>query len=55
MATSTFNRNFVVRPEMAERFTKEIIRLAAPTLNKNFHSNLTHEKDLRKYLKLSLQ
>jgi hypothetical protein len=55
MATSTFGKQFTVRPEMVSEFVKEMTKAVAPTLRSNFHSNLTHEKDLRTNLLKALK
>lgn len=50
MATSTFGKQFTVTPEKASEFVNEMTRTVAPTLHKDFHSNLAHltqEKDLK--------
>lgn len=50
MATSTFGRQFSVKPEKAHSFVKEMTKTVTPTLKKNFHSelaHLTHETDLK--------
>lgn len=54
MATSTFGKEFVVRPKKASGFVKEMTKKVAPTLNSDFKSNFKHEKDLKEYLKRAL-
>ena len=51
MATSTFSKNFAVKQDMAKDFVMEMKKAVAPTLQRNFQSNLSHlnsETDLRK-------
>lgn len=50
MATSTFEKQFMVKAEKADEFVREMTKAVAPTLRKDFHSNLAHltyEKDLK--------
>lgn len=55
MATSTFGKQFKVRPEKAADFVAEMTRSVAPTLNKEFKSKLKHEKDLKGDLQKALK
>lgn len=50
MATSTFGKQFSVRSEKSDDFVKEMTKKVAPTLKRNFKSNLMHEKDLKDIL-----
>lgn len=54
MATSTFGKHFTVTKEKANDFVKEMTKDVAPTLKKNFHSNMTHEKDLKDFLQKAI-
>ena len=57
MATSTFSKQFVVKPEKANEFVKEMTKTVAPTLKKDFQSNLMHltlEKDMKSNLMRAL-
>ena len=54
MATSTFDKQFVVRPKNAKVFVREMTQKVAPTLRSDFKSNLKHEKDLKNYLQKAL-
>lgn len=47
MATSTFGKQFAVKPEKVREFVNKMTETVTPTLNSDFHSKLTHEKDLR--------
>lgn len=47
MATSTFGKQFAVKPEKANSFVREMTKKVTPTLKRDFHSNFTHEKDVR--------
>ena len=47
MATSTFGKQFSVRKEKAEEFVCEMTKKVPPTLQSDFRSSFTHEKDLR--------
>ena len=42
MATSTFGKQFFVKPEKAEEFVNEMSKVVPPTLTKDFNSNLIH-------------
>lgn len=42
MATSTFGKQFLVQPDKADEFVKEMTRAVTPTLKKGFTSNLAH-------------
>lgn len=55
MATSTFGKEFKVTHEKADGFVKEMTRKVAPTLKRNFQSNLKHEKDLKVVLQKALK
>lgn len=55
MATSTFGKQFSVKPEKAEEFVHEMTKKVAPTLKRDFHSNLVHEKDVRSSLLKALK
>lgn len=53
MATSTFSKQFVVRPEKATEFVNEMSRAVTPTLQKGFQSNSVHlsqDEELREKL-----
>lgn len=53
MATSTFGKQFAVKPEKANEFVKEMTKAVTPTLQKDFHSNLIHlsqEKEIKNNL-----
>lgn len=54
MATSTFGKQFKVKQEKAEGFVNEMTKKVAPTLKKNFKSNMVHEKDLEEALRKAL-
>ena len=54
MATSTFGKQFTVKREKASNFVKEMTRDVAPTLSKSFHSNMTHEKDVKDFLQKAI-
>ena len=55
MATSTFAKRFVVRPEKASEFVEDMTKKVAPTLTKDFSSKLHHEKDLKESLRKALR
>ena len=55
MATSTFEKEFRVKSEKAKGFVYEMTRKVAPTLKKDFKSNLMHEKDLKDALQKALK
>lgn len=55
MATSTFGKQFAIRPEKANEFVREMTKKVTPTLRSDFHSNLAHEKDLRNNLLRALK
>ena len=42
MATSTFGKQFIVRPDKVTDLVKEMTKPVAPTLKKNFSSHLGH-------------
>lgn len=42
MATSTFGKQFLVQPDKADEFVKEMTRTVTPTLKKGFTSHLAH-------------
>lgn len=53
MATSTFGKQFSVKPNRVTTFVKEMTRPATPTLPKDFRSNLANlsqETDFKKSL-----
>ncbi len=53
MATSTFSKQFMVMPDKTNEFVNEMTKAVAPTLQKDFHSNLAHlsqEKNLKNNL-----
>lgn len=53
MATSTFSKQFAVRPEKEDEFVKEMTKAVTPTLRSDFRSNSVHlnqEKDLKNNL-----
>lgn len=50
MATSTFDKQFVVKPEKASDFVREMTKPASPTLRSSFSSHLSHEKDMKSKL-----
>ena len=54
MATSTFGKQFKVKQEKAVGFVNEMTKKVAPTLKKNFKSNMVHEKDLEEALRKAL-
>ena len=54
MATSTFAKQFAVKPEKVTEFVNEMTRTVTPTLKRDFHSKLTHEKELRNDLMKAL-
>lgn len=45
MATSTFGKQFAVKPEKAHDFVKEMTKKVAPTLSSDFK---THFKNMKK-------
>ena len=54
MATSTFGKQFYVKPEKMTEFVDEMSKVVPPTLKKDFSSNLIHlsqEPDLKEKLK----
>lgn len=55
MATSTFGKQFAVGKDNVKEFVDEMTQKAAPTLSKNFHSNLVHEKDYKDILLKALR
>lgn len=55
MPTSTFAKQFVVKPEKANEFVEEMTKKASPTLTKDFSSRLHHEKDLKESLRKALK
>lgn len=55
MATSTFGKQFRVKPEKAKGFVNEMTRRVTPTLKKDFKSNFMHEKDLKDILQKALK
>ena len=55
MATSTFAKEFKVRPEKSKGFVNEMARKVSPTLRSDFESQLMHEKDLKDVLRETLQ
>lgn len=55
MATSTFAKEFKVKPEKSKGFVHEMTRKVAPTLEKDFESRLMHEKDLKDALQKALK
>lgn len=55
MATSTFGKEFTVKPEKANGFVNEMTRKVTPTLSKDFKSNFMHEKDLKNILQKVLK
>lgn len=57
MATSTFGKQFFVKPEKVAEFVDEMSKVVPPTLTKDFNSNLVHlsqESDLKEKLKKAL-
>lgn len=46
MATSTFAKEFKVKPERSRGFVREMTRKVTPTLKSDFKSQFMHEKDL---------
>ena len=57
MATSTFGKQFYVKPEKITEFVNEMSKSVPPTLRKDFNSNSVHlsqEPDLKKKLKKAL-
>lgn len=57
MATSTFGKQFFVKPEKITEFVDEMSKAVPPTLKKDFNSNLVHlsqEPDLKEKLKKAL-
>lgn len=42
MATSTFSKQFAVKPEKAEEFVKEMTKTVTPTLHSDFQPELIH-------------
>ncbi len=55
MATSTFEKQFKVEPHMVNDFVKEMTKKVTPTLEKDFCSQMKHEKDLREKLQKALK
>ena len=55
LATSTFGKQFAVRKDNAKEFVDEMTQKAAPTLPKNFRSNLVYEKDYKDSLLKALR
>ena len=55
MATSTFAKRFVVRPEKANELVEEMTKKVAPTLPRDFSSKLHHEKNLKERLRKILR
>jgi len=55
MATSTFAKEFKVRPEKSKGFVNEMARKVSPTLRSDFESQLMHEKDLKDVLRETLK
>lgn len=55
MATSTFGKQFKVKPEKAKDFVNEMTRKVAPTLKNGFKSNLMHEEKLKDTLEKALK
>ena len=55
MATSTFGKQFAVKPEKAHDFVKEMTKKVAPTLSSDFKTHLKHEKDLKENLRRALK
>lgn len=55
MATSTFAKEFKVKPEKSKGFVNEMTRKVAPTLRSDFESKLMHEKDLKDVLREALK
>ena len=55
MATSTFGKQFAVKPEKAHAFVKEMTKKVAPTLSSDFKTHLKHEKDLKENLRRALK
>lgn len=54
MATSTFGKQFKVTRK-TKRFEEEMSKKVAPTLKRDFKSNLVHGKDLKEYLQKVLK
>ncbi len=54
MASSTFGKHFTVKREKASSFVSEMTKDVVPTLSKSFHSNMTHERDLRGFLQKAI-
>lgn len=57
MATSSFTRNFTVKPEKVTEFVDEMSKEIPSTLNKDFQSglvSLSQEKDLKEKLSEAL-
>lgn len=53
MATSTFGKQFTVKPNKADEFVEEMTKATTPTLHKEFQSRFVHlsqEKDLKQNL-----
>lgn len=55
MATSTFGKQFKVKPEKVNDFVNEMTRKVTPTLKKDFQSNLVHEEKLKDTLEKVLK
>ena len=55
MATSTFGKQFSVKPEKAGEFVHEMTKKVTPTLKRDFHSNFTHEREARSSLLKALK
>ena len=55
MATSTFGKQFTVKPEKAHDFVKEMTKKVAPTLRSDFKTHLKHEKDLEENLRMVVE
>ena len=55
MPTSTFAKQFVVKPEKVNEFVEEMTKKASHTLTKDFSSRLHHEKDLKESLRKALR
>ncbi len=55
MATSTFAKDFKVKPDKAKDFVHEMTRRVTPTLDKNFKSKFTHEEELKSVLQKALK
>ncbi len=48
MATSTFGKQFSVKPDKAQEFIKEMTKNVKPTLKRDFVSRFAHAKDMKK-------